>query len=1715
MNLKSLNFFKVILLIILFNIINYSQAQVTVTLQRPPLNQLRLTDLWNVTLNNTTQTTYQVYLKGNVDEQTDGNIVSSQSQAFSLPPGVKQCTPNNISSQSTTWGGNNTYKNAILQTGQSPAGTYDICIRVFDAATNTEIGSDCIDGHSVNPLTPPSLEFPGNSEITSPNPQFVWTPPTPVPSGQTLTYKIKIVQIIGNQTPEAAILQNAVFTQANINITTLTYPISATTLQDGKSYAWQITAFLNNVESGASEVCYFSVLGNEIITNQNNNHITSDPIQTYNTDCNNQNQVVTISNTNHSPDPYAVNQFIHVGTFTMKILSLTDANGSSLTGTGSIVVPWLYTPVAVEFNGIKVNSEHRMYEGHVVTISEDNYITNLNEMYPLKWSNYRHAGNVVSNVTGVGNWTTTKIENIDKWIKRQLSSLPQIPGVSEKIIDQSNRTSEVIRNRINNYVDPPLKFPLGLEKNGVTIAITEMKFGTEADANNRSLLNCVAVYDVDQGLVNKKLGLLGEDIVFSVNSANKTQGTLGLVEDITLTDAPNLPTDNSWDMVFKKKQGSDGCYVKWDCNGFDKLRLDMYVALPRKYVVPVDDNNTDKVKVKDLKVEIENWNDWIVQGTLEECKINASKGFVIKQTTVYYDHSNDGNPGDPDIPNSPTFNFSLPTNYPTPGEFGDGLKEFKDIYIKDCQIVPPDLFKKFNTCSNASTTFWARNIIINKSGLSCDIEANDVINYPCGNISGLGASIDKIKLSIIKTESVTGFVEGKIILPISKTPTSGNENALNYKAVLNSTSGFQFSLISPNDIKAEFFADAFLSIKNTSVLTINFNNSNDNFNIKLNGDLEYKGLDISAIPLSKYIKTKVKFQNVGITYNAGSSSNPMSLNVGTWSFASDQKSFAGFPITIKDIKINNKNKQGNELIRKALSFRIEVNLSENIGGNSGIAVIGAIERNTDGRFVPKYKDIEIDDIDIKVSTAAVKLEGKIKFYRDHQMYGNGFDGTIKATFNSIKMEVTSTLKMGATKYGLTNTSENPYRYWYVDAKVILPKTMGIPFAQGVAFYGFGVGAWKRMDVSDIPKPRAEDVQNATGNGTNTPNSGATFTPNNNLGPGFKVMAVFGTYPEPMAFNSDASLSATFSPNGMGLNKIDFVLHYYCVAELTQRNKALAWGTAGAEYVFPDKRFTLNATVNINVPNPVPNLPSPIIGTLPNEPVLLNLNINGKTNKWYFLLGTAKNPNRVNILGVEAWEYLMFGNDIGNFLTNNFQPKTITGLQSVSINLSPPGTQVPGQSSTGKGFAFGVGVNFDINKSISLTERTNLEFGANGGFEVNLSMLKYPSNSSCNGINPIGFSNWYCQGNVAAWFKGFVQARSHEPSIWCWRGGCIKTFAELKTAGILQAGFPNPVWVTGSFTAEIEILNYFKAYVNMDLSYGTPCTPQPLATNQTYTQEDATQEIDKNNFIIDFDPPDGINRINPNKNIRARFGFTPDEAFDISERQSNGSIKTRTFKVVYTADLKRTGASPESEDGSTTAPTQGQSQGIGNNKYNTNPQNIPIRRSTNVDSYGRYVYSKQSGRLEDWSRFNFKITAVLWEFNNNTNTWNEVIKNGSKVSQTRSVNFRTSVYTDPRIDNVVVMNADIERFGSPNSSSPTFGTGISISPGIHVFNSTPTNVSVNQSVTFVSGNITFPFTVSTIQLPPVIHYNQRLTQQNQNVMAAMNFLFNSNPGGIRR
>jgi hypothetical protein len=148
------------------------------------------------------------------------------------------------------------YDDFVTRTGTVPTGEYTICVYVVDDITRDTLGRDCITAHEVVNVLPPQLIYPTEGRVvTEPHPLFTWTPVSPFAPGIDVSYRVRIVEIVGRQSPFDAMESNPPwFDEDNIAGTVVPYPLSAEPFTAGTEYAWQVIASVTTGEGREGEL---------------------------------------------------------------------------------------------------------------------------------------------------------------------------------------------------------------------------------------------------------------------------------------------------------------------------------------------------------------------------------------------------------------------------------------------------------------------------------------------------------------------------------------------------------------------------------------------------------------------------------------------------------------------------------------------------------------------------------------------------------------------------------------------------------------------------------------------------------------------------------------------------------------------------------------------------------------------------------------------------------------------------------------------------------------------------------------------------------------------------------------------------------------------------------------------------------------------------------------------------------------------------------------------------------------------------------------------------------------------------------------------------------------------------------------------------------------------------------------------------------------------
>ena len=532
------------------------------------------------------------------------------------------------------------WKTKVQTSGGLPEGQYEYCLTLIDKAGNPLAGS----GQVCQPFTvlvpdPPSLVQPANGDTLSTltYPVFQWTP-VPLLAGGPAQYRLRIVPMFAKQTPAIALTQNTILFDKTVPSPTYLYMPSDpawSLISNAVGFAWQVQALdqANNpaAKNGGNSEAWAFYLSTAQVSQGN----SPPPPPQGPKGCDDPCTTPPPSDQNTTSKAFAVNDTIAVGLFRMGITKLTGTSGASLTGEGTIAVPYLRAPIKVAFSNIQVNALSQMIKGDVTALQDLGSPVNdavANEMKSLN----------------------LKSDDIDKIMK---------------LTQQGSKLVSALA------MSTPVGLPIGLDNitDGfpMTIGIVGMDFSP-----TQASLKAVAQYPLPDLGPTVGLAVGAANICFQPGGISSKQGILYLAEDLGV-DQPG-----SFGFLFKAPAAQDsGTYMLWDCQGFKELRLRADVLFPRDWLIPQPDNSQKAKAV--IRTTIKKSGDWIATATMDTVVIAGSSGMKLFVKDMTYDHS--------DAVNPPGIVF--PQNYPK----GMPGPDWHGFYIKSAVVLLPQELKTFKS----------------------------------------------------------------------------------------------------------------------------------------------------------------------------------------------------------------------------------------------------------------------------------------------------------------------------------------------------------------------------------------------------------------------------------------------------------------------------------------------------------------------------------------------------------------------------------------------------------------------------------------------------------------------------------------------------------------------------------------------------------------------------------------------------------------------------------------------------------------------------------------------------------------------------------------------------------------------------------------------------------------------------------------------------------
>ncbi len=1292
--------------------------------------------------------------------------------------------------------------NDLVNGSGLPEGNYQLCITpvaaVADVSSGIQAGqalSDetCSNGFPVTDLEPPVIINPQDAaDITAQKPQnllFNWSIPPGVNGG--IQYDFTMVEITDPQRNPNDAMQSATtpaFFEKTVNANAMLYGPGDPPLTPGNRYAFMVTAIdpSDNLvfrNGGRSEVAYFTYTAdttqNVSVDTSNNQENNPNPITLMdapelNCSCKINPVQDTVTDLSNAKN----GAVIKIGAFDLTLSKDVTSTNGVLKGTGTIPVPFLNSnafKIRVEFSDLKVNKANQAFSGTVKAIRNPNAVSAL----PVA-------------------------DSPD--VKPQPFTAGDILKVGDYIKNNVNTAIADVNNSINMA---GWEMPFGIQKDisgqKITIAITDIVFTPV-----QSGFNACLAYDIDEGGTTHTLALGAKNICFKDNTSLCGDATLFLVEDFKIDEL---------NFTFLKATGNNnnqaGTYAIFDPKGFKRLHIKAEYDFSQNVIVRKADKGVVKAS---LETDIQSWNNWYAKVNIDTFSIAGYDewSFALK-SPAYYDHSDSLN-----APDMPKTAIEGKTNFLD--------KSWMGFFFSDLQASLPAIIKR---ADKKPFTIEVKDFMIDKQGITGDIFAANVLAIDDGDLGGWYYSLDSITGRFVNTSFIRGGLLGKVLLPTSGNPGNSPQDELDYTCTLSKPSAdssmkFQFVIQPKDNISASLWA-ATLNLDKTSNIVVSNSKGSFNATATLNGDISIVA-DLSPVP--KISLKAMQFQDLKLMTYAPY----ISGNFTFMSFASPQKSTAGFPVTIKNVKPTIANSEA------GIMFDLDISLADIKAlpeADFRLGILGDLKM-TNGRFDWGNPHLQVDSISIVGPLGPLDINGYVKFFDKDATYGNGVKGAITAKLDLgvNKLQISSHVMFGHTTFN----------YWYADLSAVT--TVGTPLVPPLLMFGLGGGVYYNMSKGEDPSPDA--LLKGTSDDLNR------YKPKNNI-IGFKASMIVGVG-NGTQFHAKGTLSMEFTSD-FGIQSVGLDVQAAMMSDITaDDSKAPINGNGHIGYDFPQKIFDAGVGLNVNY--------KIITGS-----GWLVLNINGQNGEWYFKLGEPSNRIQINVLDLQKMNaYVMMGSNIpgipdppAEILQYFPQYKSSRNSTLVSNKLNP-------------GFAFGAGFEYgpvDLSYLIFY-----MDFSAGMGYDV--SLMQY--SEGCEGSNNLpGINGWYANGQFYAWISF---AFGINVDAWFYKGKI--DVADLKAAALFQAGLINPSWFQGWLYGHFDVLGgLISGDMHFEVSVGDKCVQEanPLGMDLP--------------IISDLSPEDNADDISIAANPSAAFNFPVDEDFDVTNTNDKGETVLNTIHIDVT------------------------------------------------------------------------------------------------------------------------------------------------------------------------------------------------------------------------
>ena len=675
--------------------------------------------------------------------------------------------------------------------------------------------------------------------------------------------------------------------------------------------------------------------------------------------------------------------------------------------------------VCVKFNDLKINTDLVVIAGTAQSYSNDPKSNN-----DIVEDLFSDSGldNLISD-TGIPYADQLQSAAIDG--VKSLAGKIDLSKYYEYVVVGQNVWNAIGEQNIDELY-MPIALPESItDKSPVNVQVTTMKFA--ATHATMDLIGEFVLPDCDV-LQDQILVFGAPRICISPDRILPESGTLALLSNLTLTDP-----DSDFECTFKAPKDvinpTDGCYVSWHADKFELLGVDVDMKIPG-LKKDIDGVAQEECPVFNIKTDIANWDDWIVNISIDPFQVEDLPGWTFTAQNVVYDHSIYSN-----SPNMGKFPAKYDQSRTT---IAGQINTWQGLYIKEIGVKMPKSLE-FGTSDDRRLEISTKNMFFDDSGVSLEIQADDILSAKTGKAGGWAFSLDKVHATFIQNDFNECGFSGKFDVPLLDGQLGYACQILKVNNLKNSLAGnyaYVFKVQQVDSLKMDFILAQANFDHELSYMLVEAVPETDKLKTRvellLSGDLSIGGdamkeqmaslpfeIDLPGIHFSKMRLANCpvwesQFEDIkelqtatddtkklvtlyeGKEYNIN---NQFYFNTGEWSLASMAKKIGPFEFSIDEYELDFKDELLSLSILGGLKFIDGIDLSAKAGVTISARLSGLSSITSDFDFSKlsfKYENTKFDKAEFYSSFAGMTLTGEL-IASDDEKYGKGYKGTLSFT----------------------------------------------------------------------------------------------------------------------------------------------------------------------------------------------------------------------------------------------------------------------------------------------------------------------------------------------------------------------------------------------------------------------------------------------------------------------------------------------------------------------------------------------------------------------------------------------------------------------------------------------------------------------------------------------------------------------------------------------